>query len=118
VSRRYPQLTGRFRRWWQVMGSNQRSLSRRYYRSPSIHRYLARDLRILRGRRREGPLSVRPASVAGQVRWSAHRPYWIMTREVQLPATSQFSLVTLAIPERGRVGAPCARVRHERPKRS
>ena len=25
----YPQLTGRFRRWWQVLGSNQRRLSRR-----------------------------------------------------------------------------------------
>src|SRR5512135_1970203 len=28
---RYPQLTGRFRRWWQVLGSNQRRLSRRFY---------------------------------------------------------------------------------------
>ena len=27
-----PQLTGRFRRWWQVLGSNQRRLSRRFYR--------------------------------------------------------------------------------------
>jgi hypothetical protein len=26
------QLTGRFRRWWQVMDSNQRRLSRRFYR--------------------------------------------------------------------------------------
>jgi hypothetical protein len=26
------QLTGRFRRWWQVLGSNQRRLSRRFYR--------------------------------------------------------------------------------------
>ena len=25
------QLTGRFRRWWQVLGSNQRRLSRRFY---------------------------------------------------------------------------------------
>ena len=25
-----PQLTGRFRRWWQVLGSNQRRLSRRF----------------------------------------------------------------------------------------
>jgi hypothetical protein len=26
-----PQITGRFRRWWQVLGSNQRRLSRRFY---------------------------------------------------------------------------------------
>jgi hypothetical protein len=32
VSRRYPRFTGRFRRWWQVMDSNQRRLSRRFYR--------------------------------------------------------------------------------------
>ena len=25
------QLAGRFRRWWQVLGSNQRRLSRRFY---------------------------------------------------------------------------------------
>ena len=28
----YAQATGRFRRWWQVLGSNQRGLSRRFYR--------------------------------------------------------------------------------------
>ena len=28
----FPQLAGRFRRWWQVLGSNQRRLSRRFYR--------------------------------------------------------------------------------------
>ena len=27
-----PQRAGRFRRWWQVLGSNQRRLSRRFYR--------------------------------------------------------------------------------------
>src|ERR1700685_1139319 len=27
-----PQLTGRFRRWWQALGSNQPRLSRRFYR--------------------------------------------------------------------------------------
>ncbi len=27
------QLTGYFRRWWQVLGSNQRRLSRRFYRA-------------------------------------------------------------------------------------
>ena len=29
------QLTGRFRRWWQVLGSNQRRRSRRFYRPPA-----------------------------------------------------------------------------------
>ena len=28
------QLTGHFRRWWQVLGSNQRRLSRRFYSPP------------------------------------------------------------------------------------
>ena len=28
----FPQQAGRFRRWWQVLGSNQRRLSRRFYR--------------------------------------------------------------------------------------
>ena len=31
----FPQPGGRFRRWWQVLGSNQRRLSRRFY-SPSL----------------------------------------------------------------------------------
>jgi len=30
----FPQRAGRFRRWWQVLGSNQRRLSRRFYRPP------------------------------------------------------------------------------------
>ena len=32
------QLAGRFRRWWQVLGSNQRRLSRRFYRPLSYPR--------------------------------------------------------------------------------
>jgi hypothetical protein len=30
----FGQVTGRLRRWWQVLGSNQRRLSRRFYREP------------------------------------------------------------------------------------
>jgi hypothetical protein len=30
----YAQATGHFRRWWQVLGSNQRRLSRRFCRYP------------------------------------------------------------------------------------
>jgi hypothetical protein len=33
----YMQRTGRFRRWWQVLGSNQRRLSRRFY---SVHAFV------------------------------------------------------------------------------
>jgi hypothetical protein len=33
----FPQPTGRFRRWWQVLGSNQRRLSRRFYSPLSPH---------------------------------------------------------------------------------
>jgi hypothetical protein len=29
-----PLVRGRFRWWWQVLGSNQRRLSRRFYREP------------------------------------------------------------------------------------
>jgi hypothetical protein len=32
----FPQPAGRFRRWWQVLGSNQRRLSRRFYRPPQL----------------------------------------------------------------------------------
>jgi hypothetical protein len=31
-----PQATGRFRWWWQVLGSNQRRLSRRFYRETAV----------------------------------------------------------------------------------
>ena len=32
----FPQPAGRFRRWWQVLGSNQRRLSRRFYSVPLL----------------------------------------------------------------------------------
>ena len=32
----FPQRAGRFRRWWQVLGSNQRRLSRRFYSVPVL----------------------------------------------------------------------------------
>jgi hypothetical protein len=32
----YAQATGHFRWWWQVLGSNQRRLSRRFYRPPVL----------------------------------------------------------------------------------
>jgi len=41
------QARGRFRRWWQVLGSNQRRLSRRFYRLPPTTFLKGSDLRIL-----------------------------------------------------------------------
>jgi hypothetical protein len=32
----FPQRAGRFRWWWQVLGSNQRRLSRRFYRETAV----------------------------------------------------------------------------------
>ncbi len=47
------QLAGRFRRWWQVLGSNQRRLSRRFYRPLSFcTSQSAADQRICAGRMR------------------------------------------------------------------
>src|SRR5216683_8105715 len=40
------QLTGRFRRWWQVLGSNQRRLSRRFYRPIDLVAHMPLDLRL------------------------------------------------------------------------
>jgi len=43
---RYAQLTGCFRWWWQVLGSNQRRLSRRFYRPASFTALQAAGLRL------------------------------------------------------------------------
>ena len=51
----FPQPGGRFRRWWQVLGSNQRRLSRRFYSPlllPEVH---AADQHINRSRLHPGP---------------------------------------------------------------
>ena len=40
-----PQVRARFRRWWQVLGSNQRRLSRRFYSGPIQVHEQRRDLR-------------------------------------------------------------------------
>jgi hypothetical protein len=66
-----PQLAGRFRRWWQVLqvlGSNQRRLSRQFYspsllpKSPGTDQHIRRSRRV-RGHRR--PLCVRGRRVPG-----------------------------------------------------
>jgi hypothetical protein len=43
------QLAGRFRRWWQVLGSNQRRLSRRFYRPLPSCSKSCRDLYLWPG---------------------------------------------------------------------
>jgi hypothetical protein len=44
---------GLFRRWWQVLGSNQRRLSRRFYREPIVAPVRGPDLLILRSSPRQ-----------------------------------------------------------------
>ena len=57
------QPAGRFRRWWQVLGSNQRRLSRRFYSPSLLSEVHAADQHIRRSRRDPGPRAVRYASV-------------------------------------------------------
>ena len=62
VSRKNSQPAGRFRRWWQVLGSNQRRLSRRFY-SPLLQGEAdAADQRLCASRRVFGvsPSAMRP----------------------------------------------------------
>ena len=51
----FPQPGGRFRRWWQVLGSNQRRLSRRFYSLSLLAESNACDQRIRRPRGGNGP---------------------------------------------------------------
>jgi hypothetical protein len=65
------QLAGRFRRWWQVLGSNQRRLSRRFYSPILLFKSYAADLGLCLSRRdlrRPRPLCVRGCRVLGSVR--------------------------------------------------
>jgi hypothetical protein len=51
----YAQLTDRLRRWWQVLGSNQRRLSRRFYSPILLFEAYAAYLRLCASRRDLGP---------------------------------------------------------------
>ena len=51
----YARATGRFRRWWQVLGSNQRRLSRRFYRPSLLSKADIADQHIRRSGLRPGP---------------------------------------------------------------
>jgi len=50
-----PQLAGRFRRWWQVLGSNQRRLSRRFYSPILLFEAYAPNVPLCVPRRDSGP---------------------------------------------------------------
>jgi len=49
------ELTGRFRRWWQVVDSNHRRRSRRFYSPSLLAEAYAPDQRVLRSRWDFGP---------------------------------------------------------------
>ena len=49
------QLAGRLRRWWQVLGSNQRRLSRRFYSPSLLPEVHTADQHIRRSRHDRGP---------------------------------------------------------------
>src|ERR1035441_3782270 len=49
------QLAGHFRRWWQVLGSNQRRLSRRFYSPSLLPEVHAADQHIRRSRCHPAP---------------------------------------------------------------
>ena len=70
------QLAGRFRRWWQVMGSNHRRLSRRFTALSCYSRLMPPDLRLCDPGRDSGrPLSaMRPWAPGSGVR-AVHRPW-------------------------------------------
>jgi len=53
--RENPQLAGRSRRWWQVLGSNQRRLSRRFFSPILLAKASTTDQRVRHPRRRGGP---------------------------------------------------------------
>jgi hypothetical protein len=66
------QLTGYFRRWWQVLGSNQRRLSRRFYRPSLLAEADAADQRLRGSRRCPGaPSSAICPCAPGSGRWNA-----------------------------------------------
>ena len=56
------QLAGRFRRWWQVLGSNQRRLSRRFCSTLLLTEAEAADQHIRASKRESGspPSAMRP----------------------------------------------------------
>src|SRR5271167_101050 len=72
----FPQPAGRFRRWWQVLGSNQRRLSRRFYSPILLSEDYAADLRLYLSRQdlRRPPSAMRPWAPGFGVR-AVHGPW-------------------------------------------
>ena len=90
------QLTGHFCRWWQVLGSNQRRLSRRFYREPIRTHWNGYWPAISSFFAARKPRSVRVASVVSECPWSERCSFRVMSHEVQPgPATSGSRTATL-----------------------
>src|SRR5579859_4762526 len=72
----FPQPGGRFRWWWQVLGSNQRRLSRRFYSPIPLFESYAAELRLCDPRRNLGrpPSAMRPWAPGFGVR-AVRRPW-------------------------------------------
>ena len=72
----FPQPGGRFRRWWQVLGSNQRRLSRRFYSPLPPPESYAIDLRLCVTRRDFGspPSAMCPCAPGSGGRAAHGRP--------------------------------------------
>jgi len=96
----YPQLAGRFRRWWQVLGSNQRRLSRRFYSPILLFESYVPNLPLCARRQNLGPPPSAMCPCAGSQRRGDARtgtdggverprlhprsgPFWPLTCSVQ-----------------------------------
>ena len=102
----YAQATGRLCRWWQVLGSNQRRLSRRFYSPSLLAEADAAGQHIRRSRRRPGPSpsAMRPCVlglVHGRGRKTHGRGRWERLRR----PSAGFSLLTWHF----RIPARCCR---------
>ena len=97
------QLAGRFRRWWQVLGSNHRRLSRRFYSPLAPPEPPHADQRIRRSRRVCGPppsaMRPRVPGSGGPVRSTdGHGPAHGRARK--RPRMGPAGAVTLTVPAR------------------
>ena len=84
----FPQPRGRFRWWWQVLGSNQRRLSRRFYSPSLLPEAHAADQHVRRSRLRPAPLpsAMRPCA-----------PGLVHGRGRKRPRTEPVGAVTLTV---------------------
>ena len=74
------QLAGRFPRVWQVLGSNQRRLSRRFYSPSLLAEAHAADQHIRRSRRRPGPPPSAYLHRRDVCKWLRDGPFTVLGR--------------------------------------